>query len=49
MISKAEQQAEKNLKEMELTTMEILEQLNEAIEENNKVLDELKEVLARQV
>lgn len=49
MISKAEQQTEKILKEMELTTLEILDQLNESIEENNKVLDELKEVLARQV
>lgn len=49
MISKAEQQTEKILKEMELTTMEILDQLNKSIEENNKVLDELKEVLARQV
>lgn len=49
MISKAEQQTEMILKEMELTTMEILDQLNESIEENNKVLDELKEVLARQV
>ena len=35
--------------QMELTTMEILDQLNASIEENNKVLDELKEVLARQV
>lgn len=49
MISKAEQQTEMILKEMELTTMEILDQLNESIEENNKVLDELKEILARQV
>lgn len=49
MISKAEQQTEKILKEMELTTLEILDQLNKSIEENNRVLDELKEVLARQV
>lgn len=32
-----------------LTTIEILEQLNERIEENNKVLDELKKVLSKQV
>lgn len=49
MISKAEQQTEMILKEMELTTLEILDQLNKSIEENNKVLDELKEVLAQQV
>lgn len=33
----------------ELTTIEILEQLNASIEENNRVLDELKKVLAKQV
>lgn len=49
MISKAEQQTEKILKEMELTTMEILDQLNKSIEENNRVMDELKEVLNKQV
>lgn len=33
----------------ELTLNEVLEQLNASIEENNKLLDELKEVLAKQV